>query len=143
MLAVSTTIDLTQIILALIAGFPAAVAALGVLYVTLTTQRVVKEESAKQTLVANEVKSTLEDTTHRTDASRQETKEKIAELSKVVDSTHVLINSNFQGVLEERTKALRDIYDKSGKQTDKDAADVSQRELDRHNEGQREANKAT
>jgi len=118
-------IDYTQIILALIAGIPAMLAALATLLVTLRGNRslqqavvvenakcatdvkeIVKTEANKTASVAQEVKATLIDINHQRELKSQENTQKLDRLVETTNAVKTLVNGNLTNILQTSTDAL-------------------------------------
>ena len=118
-------IDYTQIILALIAGIPAMLAALATLLVTLRgnksikesvinenakcstdVKEIVKQEAIKTAAVAQDVKDTLVDENHKRELRSQENAIKLNELVKTTDKIKADVNGNLTNLLQTSTDAL-------------------------------------
>lgn len=118
-------IDYTQIILALIAGVPAMLAALATLIVTLRgnkslrqsvvnenvkcandVKEIVKTEAIKTAAAAQEVKDTLVDVNHQRELRSQENTLKLNELVKTTDKIKADVNGNLTNILQTSTEAL-------------------------------------
>lgn len=118
-------IDYTQIILALIAGVPAVLAALATLIVTLRGNKslkqsvvnenvkcandlkeIVKTEAIKTAASAQEVKDTLIGVNHQRELRSQENMIKLNELVKTTNAVKTLVNGNLTNILQTSTDAL-------------------------------------
>ena len=110
-----------NVIVALIAGVPAMLAALTTLILTLRGQtqikRVVKQEGIKTALVAQafkettelatqEVKTTLQEAVHKREMLGQEQNAKLDNLIKTTDTVKTLVNGNLTEILKTSTQAL-------------------------------------
>ena len=110
-----------NVIVALIAGIPAMLAALTTLILTLRGQgqikRVVKQEGLKNALVAQEVKettaiaaaevkTTLQEAVHKREMLGQEQNAKLDNLIKTTDTVKTLVNGNLTEILRTSTEAL-------------------------------------
>lgn len=123
-------IDWTQIILALIAGIPAMIAALATFLVTLKgTQQIrqtviaanakcatevkntVVAESAKTATVAQEVKNTLITSNHQKELKAQETAHKLDYIVQTTEQTKTLVNGNMTSLLQTSAEALTKVVD--------------------------------
>lgn len=114
------------VILALIAGFPAMIAAIVNLIITLRGQTqlkaVVVEEGTKTAAVAQEVKqkaeltalevkTTLQDASHRRDLVAQEQSHKLDALSTTLDVTKSYVNGNMDKLIQANADVMLKVTD--------------------------------
>lgn len=159
MILAEINLDLTQIILAFMAGLPAMIAAIVTLIITLRENRktrvMVEDESTKATIIANDVKVALvESAKVSADVkvaladSEQIVKTSNADLNSKLDDivhtgnvTHALVNSNLGIVLHEKADGLKRIAKLDPNEKNTQTAKEAQKDADNHDKGQVKADK--